>query len=224
GIEVRAAFVAQVVEAVGRRRRELCVNFAIEQTQRIAVDAIVAVVAEFVPMRPTPLHERVAKGRPALLVADRIDLHGERNFEIAAKLVDHYQNLGVAGCVGPAEYLDAELIELPIAALLRAFTTEHRTRIEQPLLGLGAIEPGLDVCAHHAGRAFGPKRDYGFAFVAIRERVHLFFDDVRGFAGRAQIQLRALQHRNSDLFHRIALDQRTRPLLDETHRPRVGAD
>ena len=224
GLEMRAAFVAQVVEAVGRGLRELRVDFAVEQAQRIAIDAIVAVVAEFVPMRATPFHERLAKGRPALLIADRIDFHRERNFEVAAKLVDHYQQLGVAGRVGPAEYLDAELKELAIAALLRAFATEHRARIEQPLLGIGAIEPGLDVCAHDAGRAFGPKRDDGFAFVAIGERVHLLFDDVRGFAGRALVELRALQHRNADLLDRIALDERARPLLDETHRARVGAD
>jgi hypothetical protein len=116
------------------------------------------------------------------------------------------------------------LEELAIAALLRAFATEHRTRVEQPLLGLGAIEPGLDVCAHHTGRAFGPKRDDSFAFVAIGERVHLFFDDVRSLAGRALVELRALEHWNSDLFHRIALDKRTRPLLDQAHRTRVGAD
>src|SRR5208337_853087 len=131
GIEVCPAFIAQVIEAFRRRLGELRVNFAVEQTQRIAIDAIVAVVAEFVPMRATPLHERLAKGRPALLASDRINLNGERNFESATKLIDHYQQLGVAGRVGPSEYLDAELIELAIAALLRAFATEHGARVEQ---------------------------------------------------------------------------------------------
>ena len=170
------------------------------------------------------LHERLAKRGPALLVADRIYLHREWKFEVAAKLVDHYQQLGVAGRVGTAEYLDAELIELAIAAFLRAFATEHRTRIEKPLLGIGAIEAGLDVCADHAGRAFGPQRDDGFAFVAIGEGVHLLFDDVRGFAARAQVELRAFEHRNSDLFDRVAIENRARALLDEAHRTRVGAD
>ena len=221
---MRAAFVAQVVEAVGRGLGDLRVSLAVEQAQRIAIDAIVAVLVEFVPMRATPLDERLAKRRPAFLIADRIDLHRERNFEVAAKLVDHYQQLGVAGRVGTAEYLDAELIELAIAALLRAFATEHRTRIEQPLLGIGAIEAGLDVCAHDAGRALGPERDDRLALVAIGEGVHLLFDDVRGLAARAQVELGALEHRDADLLDRIALENRARPLLDETHRTRVGAD
>ena len=73
GVEMRAAWVAQVVEAVGRRLGDLHVNLAIEQAQRIAVDAIMAVVAELVPMRPAPFHQCVAKSRAARRVSDRID-------------------------------------------------------------------------------------------------------------------------------------------------------
>src|SRR5208337_2835995 len=112
-----------MVEAARRRLGELRVDFAVEQAQRIAVDAVVAVAAEFVPMRPAPFHECLAEGRPAFLVPDRIDFHCEGNFKPAAKLVGHYQDLGVAGRVGPAEYLDAELEELAIAPLLRPFAT-----------------------------------------------------------------------------------------------------
>src|SRR5271168_2414493 len=147
-------------------------------------------------MRATPLNERVAKRRPAFIVADRIYFHREWKFEVAAKLVDHYQQFGVAGRVGAPENLDAELIELPIAALLRSFAAEHRTRVEEPLLGIGAIETGLDVCAHDAGRAFGPQRDDSLALVAIGEAVHLLFDDVGGLAARAHVQLRAFEHRD----------------------------
>ena len=168
--------------------------------------------------------ERLAKRGPAFIVADRIDFHRERKFEVAAKLVDHYQQLGVAGRVGAAEYLDAELVELAVASFLRALATEHRPRIEQPLLGVGAIEAGLDVCADHARRAFGPERDTGFAFVAIGEGVHLLFDDVRGLAARAEVELGAFEHRDSDLFDRIAIEDRAGALLDEAHRTRVSAD
>ena len=175
-------------------------------------------------MRATPFDERLAKGRPAFLIADRIDFHLRWKFEIAAKLVDHYQQLGVAGRIRSAEDLDAELIKLAVAAFLRAFATKHRTRVEQPLLGIRAIEAGLDVCPHDAGRAFGPKRDDGFAFVAIGEGVHLLLDDVGSLAARARIELRALEYRDADLFDRIAIENRTRSLLNEAHRPRVGAD
>ena len=82
GIEVRPAFVAQVIETFWRRLGELRVDFAVEQTQRIAIDAIVAVVAERVPMRSTPLHKHLAKGRPALLASDRIDLNAEWNLSL----------------------------------------------------------------------------------------------------------------------------------------------
>ena len=173
-------------------------------------------------MRTTPLYESLAKSGSAFVVADRIYFHRERNFEVAAKLVDHYQQLGVAGRVGAAEYLDAELKELTVSSLLWPLAPKHRTRVEQPLLGVGAIEARLDVCAHDARRALGPHRDDGLAFVAVREGVHLLFDDVRGLAGRAQIELRALHQRNSDFLDRITLEQRPRPLLDEAHRARVG--
>src|SRR5579862_6118109 len=125
---MRAAFVAQKIEAVRRRLRDLRVSLAVEQAQWIAIDAIVAVLVELIPMRAPPFHERLAKRGPALLIANRVDLHREWNFEVAAKLVDHYQQLGVAGRVGTAENFDAELIELAIAAFLRAFATKHRPR------------------------------------------------------------------------------------------------
>src|SRR5215469_9628517 len=183
-----------------------------------------AITAELVPVRPAPLDQRRTKGGPALGVSDRIYLHRGRNFEVVAELVDHDEQLGVAGGVGPAENFDTELVELSIAALLRTLATKHRARVPQPLLGIAATEPGFNVRADDAGRSLGAQRDRGLAFIAIGEGVHLLFDDVSGLAGRARVELHAFEDRKADLPDRVALENRASALLDQAHRARICAD
>src|SRR5690606_33597647 len=69
-----------------------------------------------------------------------------------------------------SERLDAQLVELAIAAFLRLFAPEHRAAAPELLL-LVVQEAVAQRRAHHAGRRLGPHRD-AFA-VAVLERVHL---------------------------------------------------
>ena len=176
GVEMRAAFVAQVIEALGRRLGQLRVDLAVEQAQRIAIEAIVAVLAQLVPDARGPIRRSASRnaGRhfssPIELISNR-----QLELEVAAQLVDHHHQLGVAGRVGAAENLDAELIELAKAALLRTLATEHRTRVVEALLRVAAIEAGLDIGAHHAGRAFGPQRDSVVSASSRSVKVYICF-------------------------------------------------
>ena len=154
---MRAAVVAEKILALGRGFGQPHVDFAIEQAQRIALQPLMAVLAQLGEMGAAVFQHRLAKPRTAFGVAQRIDLEIQLKPELAAQLVDHHDQFGVGGGVGAAENLDSELRELAKAALLRALAPEHRTEVIEALLGIAAIHPGLDIGAHHAGRAFGPQ-------------------------------------------------------------------
>ncbi len=218
------AIVAQVVGAAGRALREGRVEFAVEQADRIGLQAPLAVLAEFAFVRLAEFVHRLAKFWTADRISDRVDLESEAQPEFARQLLDHDQQLGVARGVGASEHFDPELIELPVAALLRALAPEHRARVIEALLGVAAIESGLDIRADHAGSAFRTKREGGLGLVAIGEQVHLLFDDIGGLAGRALVEPGALDQRNSNLTEAVTLDHRLPAFLDQRERLGAGAD
>ena len=182
GCEMRAAVVAEKILALRRGLGQLHVDFAVEQAQRIALESIAAILTQLGEMRAAVFQHRLAKPRTALRVAQRIDLEIQLQPELAAQLVDHHHQLGVGGGVGAAENLDPKLRELAKAALLRTLAPEHRADVVETLLRIAAVHPGLDIRAHHAGRAFGAQRQRGFGLVAVDEGVHLLFHHVRGLA------------------------------------------
>src|SRR6185437_14109730 len=219
-----AARIAQVIGAAGRRGGELNVDFAIEQAQWIAFEPRVAVFAKLIEMRTAPFEQGLAKRGAAGRVAERIDLELDLKAEFAAKLIDHDHQIGVAGGVGASENLDPELVELAKAALLRTLAPEHRAVVVEELLGVAAIEPGFDISAHDARRAFGAQGERGLRIVAIGEGVHLLFDDIGSFAAGALIEFETLEQRNPDLVDRVAFGDRARALLDEADRAGVWSD
>src|SRR5260370_5095107 len=87
-----------------------------------------------------------------------LEAHGQR--EVVHQVVDHDHQLGIAGRVGPPENLDAELIELAIASLLRAFVAQHRAGIEIALIRGAAVDPGLDIGAPDSWRSPGPENHF----------------------------------------------------------------
>ena len=202
--------LAQIIVALGRGFGELHVDFAIEQPQRIPFQPLMAILAQLREMRPAVIEQRRAKPRAAFRVAQRIDLEFQLEPKFAAQFVDHDDQFGVACGVGPPENLDAELMELAEAALLRTLAPEHRAAIVEALLGVAAIEARLDIRAHHARRAFGPQRERGLRLVAIGKGVHLFFDHVGSLAGRALIELDPLEQRDANLVDGVTFDDRAR--------------
>src|SRR6185312_5337163 len=103
---------------------------------------------------------------------------------------------------GETEGLHVDLVELPVAALLRALVTEHRSRAPQPLHLVVEQSVG-ETRAHHAGGGFGTQRQA--LLTAVEEGVHLLLDDVGGVADGALEQFRLLHHRQADLTVTVAL-------------------
>ena len=103
-----------------------------------------------------------------------------------------------------AEGLDIGLMELPVAAGLRALVPKHRAhRVEPDRLGLH-LESVLDIGAQHARRGLGTKRERIPA--PVLERVHLLLDDIRLVADSPRKQLGALEQRHADLSIAVCLE------------------
>ena len=125
------------------------------------------------------------------------------------------------GCRG-ADALGAPLVELAVAAGLRAVVAEHRAHVPQPVDAAGLREPVLDQRAHDARRALGPQRQR--AALLVGERVHLLGHDVGRLADAAQEQLRRLEDRRADLPVAVARRRRlARAVLERLPRRHVAS-
>ena len=116
---------------------------------------------------------------------------------------------------GEAQRLGVELVELAVAALLRALVAEHRAREPDALRPL-VDEVVLDRGAHDARRRLGPQRQ-ALAVQPILERVHLLLDDVGGFADRAHEQRRGLDDRHAQVAVAVAAEHVARVFSKSSH-------
>ena len=97
--------------------------------------------------------------------------------------------------------LGAQLVELAVAAALRALVAEHRTQVIQAASTvIGQVV--LDGRAHHARRVLGAQRQL-LAVEAVFEGVHLLLDDVGGLTGAAHEQRRRFDDGRAD--HAVAV-------------------
>src|SRR5690606_34124576 len=130
----------------------------------------------------------------ALGVAERGDLQplaGQP--QRPERLVGDGDHLGVEGRVVDADRLDADLLQLAVAARLRALVAEERARVAQLDRQPVPVEPVLDDCPDDARRALRPQRHRPLA--AVGEGVHLLGDHVGGLADPARVQRGVLEHR-----------------------------
>ena len=157
--------------------------------------------------------QRRAIGFAALDIAERVQLQ-RGVFQDS----DRIQNIRPAGQhldirlrFGHAQQLDADLVELPLAALLRPLVPKHGTLIEE-LQRQRLAQPARDQRPRHACRAFRAQGDLLTAIVG--EGVHLLRDHVRAFAERALEHFRELENRGLDLAEPIALRRSERRIDD----------
>src|SRR6185369_14737703 len=104
-------------------------------------------------------------------------------------VVEQRDLLDVDGGLGDTVALAVDLVELPVAPLLRALAAEHRAD-EEPLLHALDVAAVLDVRAHEARRRLGAQREPLLALVL--PLVHLLLDDVGRLADAAREQRRWL--------------------------------
>ncbi len=150
---------------------------AVEKAQRVRVQPALRVGIERVGMPLEVLDQCLAMRAALVGIADRIDRERDTvEPERTPEPRQHDDLLGVDIRAREAERLDVELMELPIATLLRALVPEHRTAgpcAQRPLVE----DAVLDRRAHDAGRRFRPQRQ-ALAVQLVLERVHLVLDDV----------------------------------------------
>ena len=215
------------VEAVEHRRRALhhllrpCV-VRVEGSQWVRVDSRADVVRQRGLVLPE-VRSGARRGTPCRvsneprLPSRRLDAgHGELGQEIGQK----DDRLGVGQRRVGADHLGVDLVELAIAARLRALVAEERSPAPE-LHGLRKrVHAVLDVCAADRGCRLRAKRQAAPALVLERE--HLLLDDVRGLPDSPCEQLSLLEHRRLDPPVPCALERGRCGDVDARPRRRVG--
>ena len=172
-------------------------HLAVEQAQRVDLETALALLVQLVPEGPVVSPEQVQVRGPALVVADGVELERE--------LVEPYLDQPRAGKLDdlhvhrrarPANRLDVELEELPVAPFLRPVVAEHRAD-EIEARGLRTlVETAFEVRAHDARCGLGPQGK--LPAPAILKTVELLGNGV-GVLAHALDQLQVLDHRRLDL-------------------------
>ena len=95
-----------------------------------------------------------------------------------------------------ADGLNPELMVLPQPTRLRPFIAKDRRDIEGAHRLREGVHPVLNIGAAHRRGPLRPQRQH--VIPAVRERVHLLFDDVRPLADGTHKQRRLLKNRGVD--------------------------
>ena len=110
--------------------RAVALVLAVEDAQGVALEPREAVRATAAPAALEIAHQHLAVGVPAGRVAQRVQLedglrrHAERLEDVGAQGDD----LDIGHRLARPRQLDADLVELALAALLRPLVAEHRAR------------------------------------------------------------------------------------------------
>ena len=204
------------VQVIRQRRRAVQQRLglrvlAVEDTQRVALQAPLAVFIQFFPARLQIGHQRRAIGLARRAAANGIELQGHAagQAQLAPDAGAEQDDFGIHVRAGNAKGLHTDLVKLPLAALLRALVAKHRARVPQP--------PGyaqqvlLDRRAHATG---GPLRAQGETVaVAILETVHFLLDNVGDLADGALEQPRGFHQWQAYLPVAVSAQHATHGLL-----------
>ena len=138
--------------------------------------------------------------RGALLsLAKRIQLKLQADqAEVIPQALTHQDDFSVDVRASKAQRFDTYLMELAVAAALRLFVAEHRTRVPESLRTV-VQQVVLDHSAHSGCGPFRAHRQL-LAIQAVGEGVHLLLDDVRHLADAAHEQLRLLDDGRANLL------------------------
>ncbi|MNC35159.1 hypothetical protein D3C75_836320 [compost metagenome] len=178
---------------------------AVEDAQRVALQAALAVFVQLLQARREELDQRITVACTGFAGAQAVEFQLDRVLDAqqAPQAPGQHDQLGVDVRTVEVEHFHADLVELAVAALLRALVAEHRADVPQ-LLWLAAADQAVLLHRAHAGggafRAQGQR-----VAVAVVEGVHLLLDDVGDLADRALEQLGELDDRHADLPVAVAV-------------------
>ena len=214
-LEMRERRVGEEVDERGGafEHRPHRLILAVEDAQRVGVQPPSRVGVEQVRVAFEMRDQRVAMSEPLGGVADRIDLQSDiGKAERLPQAREHHDLLGVDVGTREAERLDIDLVELPIAAFLRALVAEHRAAGPDPLRAL-VDQVVLDGGAHDAGRRLRAQRQR-LAVQLVLERVHLVLDHIRVLADAAHEQRRRFHDGHAHVPIAVLRKHGTRGVLE----------
>src|SRR6056297_561381 len=176
-VEIRTQFRCAVEETLGLR------VLAVENAQRVAVQATTTVVVQRVHMLAQVSGECLAKPRSRRATADRVELQFQAflDTQLAPQPRGHQYQLGIDIGGRNPECLHANLVKLPLTPFLRPLVAEHGPAI--PESAGHAKQVVLECGAGTAGSTLRAQRHA--VAVTVLEAVHLLLDDVCHLADRA---------------------------------------
>ena len=181
-MEVFLTFVAEII----RNQRHahfhhlFAVFFAVEDAERILFQSRVAVVTELILLIGEEIEQFLAVNGTALRAAYGIEVQDKvRKAQFPEELEGHGDDFCIDGRILGADFFDAELSELAVAAGLGAVMTEHGPHIVQFMDLRFAVELVLEKGPDDRCRIF---RTQGHAAAAaVFKGIHFFGNDVCRF-------------------------------------------
>ena len=171
--------------------------FGIENTQRIGRQTTAGILIEHIVVFVEVGHQRFAVTGAFFGRAEAVQLQARLDAEVLPQTCGERQELDVHVRAAEAQRFAAELIELTIAAALRALVPKHRAEVPQTLrCVVGDVV--LDRAAAHGTRSFRTQRQL-LAVHRVGKGIHFLFHDVGGFAHAAGKKARRFQNRRTDL-------------------------
>src|ERR1700693_1515984 len=131
-------------------------------------------------------------------VADRVELQVKvAQAQLTKPCGTELDDLSVKRGARRADGFDVELEKLPVAALLRAVVSKHRSDEEEARRLRALVQTGLEISADDSGGRLGSER--GVPSPTIVEAIQLFGDGI-GVSSDALDQFRMLDDRRHDLL------------------------
>ena len=143
--------------------------------------------------------------------AETVELQAGLDAEILPQTCGKRQQFDVNVRTAEAQRFATELIELAVAAALRTFVPEHRTKVPQTLRRVVG-DVVFNGAAANGARAFWTKRKL-FAVHRIGKGIHLLFNDVGGFTHAAGKEPRGFENGRTNLTIAVACRHTTGRIL-----------
>ena len=219
--EVGGGLVGEEVRHVrrGRHERGVLGALGVEDPQRVAGQGLAGRLGQGVEVRREVGPHRLGVPGPVAGIAERVEQ--QRHLREPQALVEaprQGDHLDVDHRVLDPEHLDAHLVELPVAALLRLLVAEVRPGVpDLPRRD----RPVLHVRPDHRGRLLGAQRDASTA--TVLEVVHLLGDHVGRLADAVE-HLDVLEHRGDHLAVARRLDHLGEQAREAAPPSRVGGE
>ena len=178
------------------------------------MQAALGILVENVLMLLEPGNQVGAVTRAFFRLTERVELQLDAvETKVIPQARAHQDHFSIDIRTGKTKGLDADLMKLPVAALLRTLVAEHLAHVIKPLRRL-RDQVVLDDGTHTARCPLGAQRQR-FSVEAVDEGIHFFFDDIRHLADSALEQWRRFNNGHANRPVAIAFQPRANGIFKE---------